>query len=635
MKIGSVLIFGVLLAGSLFAQDPPSRVARLNWLIGNVSFQPSGVDDWAAATLNYPLTTGDQLYADAGARAEIHVGPNAIRLNGESAFGFLNVDDRTVQARFTQGAMEIRLRLLEDDDIYEIDTPQGAVSLLRTGDYRVDADPGRNAVMVTAWSGEAEVLANGRSYIVHARQTGYFAEGAEGDIRSANPVDDFDHFTADRNLRDDRVPNPVHVSQTMAGYEDLDEYGTWSETPDYGWIWAPRVNAGWAPYHQGRWAWVEPWGWTWIDEAPWGFAPFHYGRWAYWRSGWVWVPGAVTHRPVYAPALVVFVGGPRLGGGTVAWFPLGPREPYYPAYHVSSNYVRQVNITHVTNINVTNNVNVRYVNQQAPGAITAIPERGFAGSRTVRDAGRGFPSQSTAQSAAQGAVIGTSPGVVPLRESVMGGQGGGRQPRALVARQVVAKSAPPAPAVSFEARQQMLRQNAGRPLAPEQVAQIRQQQPAAVVNRAPVRISPAASPAAPSRPVPVDRPAGRIEDVRPGNVRPMTPGVLSGRPDATRPDVGRPAPERVEPAPRPAERPAERRPEFRPEVRPAPQPVRPETPMARPAAPFQRPVERPLERPVERPQPSVRPQPEVRREAPPVREPRPEPRKEEKKDEKK
>ena len=85
----------------------------------------------------------------------------------------------------------------------------------------------------------------------------------------------------------------------------------WSEAPEYGPVWRPRtVEIGWAPYRDGRWAWVEPWGWTWIDDAPWGFAPFHYGRWAMVGGGWVWVPGrmVVGVRPVYAPALVVFVG---------------------------------------------------------------------------------------------------------------------------------------------------------------------------------------------------------------------------------------------------------------------------------------------------------------------------------------
>ena len=81
----SVAVISLLMSGFAFAQnppgqDPPSRVARLNMINGPVSFQPASVDDWTNATLNYPMTTGDHLYADIGARAEMHVGPNAIRL---------------------------------------------------------------------------------------------------------------------------------------------------------------------------------------------------------------------------------------------------------------------------------------------------------------------------------------------------------------------------------------------------------------------------------------------------------------------------------------------------------------------------------------------------------------------------
>ena len=84
----------------------------------------------------------------------------------------------------------------------------------------------------------------------------------------------------------------------------------------------PRCAVDWAPYSHGHWGWVQPWGWTWVDDAPWGFAPFHYGRWVYVRDRWCWTPGACVARPVYAPALVAWVGGDRaatwrsaIGGG--------------------------------------------------------------------------------------------------------------------------------------------------------------------------------------------------------------------------------------------------------------------------------------------------------------------------------
>jgi hypothetical protein len=161
LRLRLLLTTAALSATALLAQqDPPSRVARLSWINGQVSFQPASLDTWTAATLNYPLTTGDHIYTDTGSRAEMHIGPNAIRLNGQTNFGFLNLDDRTVQMRFTAGAMEVRLRALGDQDVYEVDTPNGAISLLRGGDYRIDTDPDRNATMITVIAGEVEFTAN-------------------------------------------------------------------------------------------------------------------------------------------------------------------------------------------------------------------------------------------------------------------------------------------------------------------------------------------------------------------------------------------------------------------------------------------------------------------------------------------
>ena len=134
----------------------------------------------------------------------------------------------------------------------------------------------------------------------------------------------------------------------MIGCEDLDWYGSWSMSVEYGPIWTPKsLPTGWAPYRYGHWAWVGPWGWTWIDDMAWGFAPFHYGRWALMRGAWVWVPGASARRPVYAPALVVFIEAGAVANGRIGWFPLGPWEAYVPPYTVSQAYLKKVNMTPV------------------------------------------------------------------------------------------------------------------------------------------------------------------------------------------------------------------------------------------------------------------------------------------------
>jgi len=199
-------------------------------------------------------------------------------------------------------------------------------------------------------------------------------------------------------------------------------------------VWAPRaVPVGWAPYHYGHWVFIAPWGWTWVDEAPWGFAPFHYGRWCLVGAGWVWVPGPIVVRPVYAPALVAFVGGGGLsfsmafGGGFtgVAWFPLGPRDVFVPAYRCSPRYVQNVNITNtrVVNItqvtNVSNNVvihrnvtNVNYMYAKNAGAVTAVSKETFVNARPVS----GAAVRVTSEQIQRARVVESAP-VAPTRAS--------------------------------------------------------------------------------------------------------------------------------------------------------------------------------------------------------------------------
>jgi hypothetical protein len=452
--------------------DPPSRVARLNYLSGQVSFRPGSVEDWAAASLNYPLTSGDHLWTDAGAQTEMHIGSTAVRMAPETALAILNLDDRTVQLSLTQGAVNVHVRFLGPDEIFEVDTPSVSITLVRPGDYRIDADGDHNMTAVAVRGGEAQVNGGGASFAVEPRQSAQIAglDSVSQEIGPLPPPNGFDNWCALRDRREEQSISASHVGREMTGYEDLDEHGVWREVPGYGWVWAPNtVAVGWAPYRYGHWAWIEPWGWTWVDDASWGFAPFHYGRWAMVGGGWVWVPGTMVARPVYAPALVAFVGGPRFGvslaiggGGVAAWFPLGPREPYIPAYHVSQVYVQQVNISHVTVTNI-NVVNVRYANQNVVGAVTAVPHDAFVGARSVHQAAIVLPPGEMARAQ----VIGATAPMAPRRESVLAGPvRAGGPPARFADRQVVVRNAPPPPPVSFAAKQRALEANPGRPVDP-------------------------------------------------------------------------------------------------------------------------------------------------------------------------
>ena len=522
-------------------QDPPARVARLSYSVGSVSFQPGGEGDWVQAVRNRPLTTGDNLWADKDARAELQIGSTSLRIDAETSITFLELDDRTTQVRLSQGSLIFRVRHLDDDDNFEIDTPDSAFVVHRTGEYRVDVNSTGDESDVTVWRGRGEVTGGGASYTVVAGQRARFTgtNELEHEIDQIPPNDDFDQFAFSRDEREDRAESSNYISPEVTGYDDLDEYGHWHYVADYGPVWTPvGVAPGWAPYRFGHWAWIEPWGWTWVEDDPWGFAPFHYGRWAFVEGGWCWAPGPIVVRPVYAPAFVAFVGGGgfALGAGAapVAWFPLAPREVYVPWYRTSRGYVNNVNITN-TRVNVTQVTNVynttiinnntttvnriTYVNQRVPNGVTAVSHDTFVNARPVHQNLVRVDERKVGE-----APVARDVPAQPVRQSVLGaGRPAAVKPPARVeSRQVVATRTPTPPRPSFEQRQtpNVRTETPGRP------------QPAARPENQP-------RPAEPSA-------AARPESTPPPQTAP--------RPEATRPETARPQePPRPAEAPRPPE----------------------------------------------------------------------------------
>jgi len=372
-----ICLLPCFVAAPLSAQEeasPPGRAARLSFMQGNVSFQPSGETQWSAAALNYTVSTGDRLYTDQGARAELEAGPYTVRLSQATDLTVVNLNDQLLQLGLGQGSIRLSVYNLPPNNSVEIDTPNGALSIVRAGFYRVDTDPNNNSTLVTVNSGGLEVSGGGTSQPVNSGQAAQLTGTGpiQVNLVAVPGPDEFDGWCESRDRRIESDKSRQYVNPYTPGAEDLDQYGQWSTAPQYGPVWYPSgVAAGWVPYRFGRWAWVEPWGWTWVENEPWGFCPFHYGRWAFIGSRWGWVPGPVAVAPFYSPALVAFVGGGgfsvglNFGGGfgMAAWFPLGPSEPFIPWYHYSPTYLRQVNITNVRNVTVINNyINTTNVN---------------------------------------------------------------------------------------------------------------------------------------------------------------------------------------------------------------------------------------------------------------------------------
>ncbi len=551
-RVCLVLGLFVVVRPAFAFDDPPIRVARLNYVAGPVSFQPGGETDWGWASLNRPMTGGDSLWTGQRSSAEMHIGSTAIRVSEQTSVSFLNLDDHTVQIELNSGTINVRVRNLYRGDVFEVDTPNLAFTVLQRGDYRITVDPGGNFTTITLRDGNGQITGGGQAFLVDGGSqiqvsgTDYISY----DIYDLPDRDSFDEWSRSRELREEGSRSARYVSPELTGYEDLDQNGTWRTDRTYGSVWVPtRVSQDWAPYRDGHWAWVDPWGWTWVDNAPAGFVTSHYGRWAHvdggYGGGWVWVPphreahqDAGEQLPVYSPALVTFVGDSSSSrdsgnGGGVAWFPLAPGEVYVPANQTSSTYVTNVNVTNtvVQQTTITNVVNnsvqtTTYVNQRVAGAVTAVPRATFVNAQPVAQAAMRVTPSATA------AVFHTAP-VVPVKASVMGASSTSitsatamsappKPPDAVANRPVVAKVAPPPAPVAFARKQQALQANPGRPLDAKAEQNLRAATPppvARIVKTAPPAQAVKPAETASKKPQPVTSPNTAQQ------VHPPTPGA--------------------------------------------------------------------------------------------------------------
>jgi len=654
--------------------DPPGRVARLSYASGSVAFQPSGTGDWTDAVLNRPLTTGDKLWSDRNSRAELHLGSTVVRLDDNTGLAFLSLSDNLTQLRLSAGTIYVRVWRIDDDEDFEIDTPDVVVSITRPGVYRIFVNDAGDRTEVTVRRGHADISGGGQEFGMHRGETAVFRPVDDDDVISdfveSPDLDDFEGWCNARDRRERLSESSRYVSRDVIGYEDLDEYGGWREVSEYGEVWFPHTRVvGWAPYRYGHWAWVWPWGWTWVDDEPWGFAPFHYGRWVVVRGVWGWVPPPASRqdriyvRPVYAPALVAWIPvrhtGIYLHFGSqpamdIGWVPLAPREVYVPSYRVSQTYVNNVNITNttVTNINVTNVYNnytqnntvnnVTYVHQGTRGAMTGTSQAIFTSAQPIGKNMSYIPMDSR-----RGPVeTSAAPQFVPQMRSIMGSGPAAtvKPPAVFQNRPVVARTAPPE-VVPFYRQQQEVRERQGGPQSlpqqrpearpfPQQQPQQppRYEQPERPVMQPPVRILPRVMPRTPQ-----DARDGRPGDVRPPAVpappatpaapmQPVSPEGAGARqarpmePPAAQPPVTPVVPPAVRPG---AERPVVIPPQGRPDRPERPAMPQVQAPPVTPAAPpvVQTAPVRPAAIPPDRPERPAMPQvqaPPVTPAAPPV-----------------
>jgi hypothetical protein len=226
-------------------------------------------------------------------------------------------------------------------------------------------------------------------------------------------------------------------------------------------------------------------GWTWVDTAPWGWVPYHYGRWVFVGSFWAWAPGPIMAVPVYAPALVVFFGGPVFGWVALGWGepcvpwwgPLGFRyRPWWGGWY-GPRVVNNVVVTNTTVVNVTD-IHV-YSNTTVQNAVVAVNKDHF---------GRG-PIKSwrvTGLDPSHLQPLHTSPQIAATPASLVPRENRGVRPsNKILERPVAATRQPHAWAESAPGGKQEVGPAGVTMPAPRLVSVPRQHEPAAALNRAP------------------------------------------------------------------------------------------------------------------------------------------------------
>lgn len=387
--------------------------ARLSLIQGDISVRTADSgNEWFAASINLPLMPGDKVWVPEEGRAEIQIiGGTYLRADENTDVEITNLnresDNAVTQIALPQGRIYVKYRKFgAENSVFQVDTPTVSAMAYGSARFEVNADE----------SGYTEVsVIDGSVYVENTYGNTKVSAGdmlsigpdGYADISPRRPRDEWLSWNMSRDaLLARSVSSSRYLPPALDVYSgDFDEYGRWVHTPDYGYVWTPRLVAKtWAPYRSGRWVWMNG-DYVWISFEPWGWAPYHYGRWAFSAGiGWCWVPPA-RNAVFWAPGFVAWINTPAY----ISWVPLAPGEIYYGYgyYGPHSINMRTVNIK---TINVTN----VYINSRVAHGVTVLHRDTFLTGRPVKNV------KVPANPFSGGARVSPGrPDVKPVRETIM------------------------------------------------------------------------------------------------------------------------------------------------------------------------------------------------------------------------
>ncbi len=239
--LGSLALASASQAQSPNGDDIQQTVVRLAYFSGEVSYsRGDDPDDWQPASLNFPMTLGDRLYTTRGSRLELQTEGGAIYLAPETDLAALNLTYDVKQFSLGIGSASFRIRHIGSGESFEVDTPNAAVTFAGAGEYRIDVDrDGNTRVIVNR--GHAYVAAAGGEVPLDAGRL-MAIDGIDSpvyDITSLPRRDSWDQWVATRSRPSPATGSRRYVSANISGVDDLDQYGRWSQIPEYGTVLEP------------------------------------------------------------------------------------------------------------------------------------------------------------------------------------------------------------------------------------------------------------------------------------------------------------------------------------------------------------------------------------------------------------
>jgi len=304
-----------------------TRYARLGDVEGSVETQVHPSEPWKAALRNTPLLESSSLRTGPASHLEIELDEGSVlRLAENSACEIADYTRLSTGQRITHIFLDRGTAYFSGEsswrDALILSLPNAQVSIRRGSRVRMEATS--DSTQLAVLEGEARLSSAAIELDVAEGKMLKLLVGRSDKFYLLPEITQLDSdnwsLTRDKLLAGDASRN--RLPGLRYGVRDLDAFGEWIDTAEFGMAWKPKTTEGWAPFRDGKWQWYEGLGFTWIGAESWGWLPYHYGRWMLQPSqGWIWAPGT---RQVFKPGDVYWL----RGSGLVGWGPLAPREAW-------------------------------------------------------------------------------------------------------------------------------------------------------------------------------------------------------------------------------------------------------------------------------------------------------------------